>query len=288
MSNDEHSREDPARDESIERQAVRRYRDASAALDERPAASARAAVMAAAARQVGARPMAAQAPRRTRWPLAAAAAVMLSTLAVMLAIRTQDEQPQFEAPRSSTASSSVREQENKVAAQVSPVPAADPAPPNTADVQASRAKAPVAQRDAPAAAAPLDASTRDRATGIDTERQESPVQSTPKREDALVESGRAPAPAAPAARARASDLRESDATQSAAELIERIVKLRREGRQVEADAEVKRFRERFPQVQLPPEALRPEALRPALAPDLPANSLPSPLPDKPVPPAGSR
>jgi len=98
---------------------------------------------------------------------------MLSTLAVMLAIRTRDEQPQFEAPRSSTASSSVREQENKVAAQVSPVPAADPAPPNTADVQASRAKAPVAQRDAPAAAAPLDASTRDRATGIDTERQES-------------------------------------------------------------------------------------------------------------------
>ena len=60
-------------------------------LDERPSASTRAAILAAAAREVqretGRRgdPL----PPSPSWPLAAAAAVMLSTLAVMLAIRTQ-------------------------------------------------------------------------------------------------------------------------------------------------------------------------------------------------------
>ena len=37
--------------------------------------------------------------------------------------------------------------------------------------------------------------------------------------------------------------------------LERIVKLRREGRDAEADAELKRFRERYPDVQVPSAAL---------------------------------
>ena len=37
--------------------------------------------------------------------------------------------------------------------------------------------------------------------------------------------------------------------------LERIVKLRREGREAEADAELKRFRERYPDVQVPSAAL---------------------------------
>lgn len=37
--------------------------------------------------------------------------------------------------------------------------------------------------------------------------------------------------------------------------LERIVKLRREGREAEADAELKRFRERYPDVQVSPAAL---------------------------------
>ena len=37
--------------------------------------------------------------------------------------------------------------------------------------------------------------------------------------------------------------------------LERIVKLRREGRDADADAELKRFRERHPEVQVPPAAL---------------------------------
>ena len=43
--------------------------------------------------------------------------------------------------------------------------------------------------------------------------------------------------------------------------LERIIKLRREGRHDEADAELKRFRERYPQVQPPAEALPPAGTR---------------------------
>ena len=83
-----------------ERELTDRYRQASAELDERPSASVRASILAAAAREVGAKPVDAATPYRARprWPLAAAAAVMLSTLAVMLAIRTNEEMPQFSAP----------------------------------------------------------------------------------------------------------------------------------------------------------------------------------------------
>jgi hypothetical protein len=42
---------------------------------------------------------------------------------------------------------------------------------------------------------------------------------------------------------------------SAPTWLERIVKLRSEGRHAEADAELKRFRERYPDVQVPPAAL---------------------------------
>ena len=67
----------------IDRDLVRRYQESSAKLDERPSASTRAAILAAAAREVQAKPMAAGTAHRRRpsWPLAAAAVVMLSTLA---------------------------------------------------------------------------------------------------------------------------------------------------------------------------------------------------------------
>ena len=84
-------------DGPIDQDLIRRYREANAALEERPSASARASILAAAAREVRAQPVnAARVYRgRTRWPLAAAATVMLSTFAVMLAIRTNEEMPQF-------------------------------------------------------------------------------------------------------------------------------------------------------------------------------------------------
>jgi hypothetical protein len=58
---------------------------------------------------------------------------------------------------------------------------------------------------------------------------------------------------------------EADAT-AAAELraedwLEKIIKLRKAGRHEEADAELKRFRERYPQVQVPVDALAPGGTR---------------------------
>jgi hypothetical protein len=70
-----------------------------------------------------------------------------------------------------------------------------------------------------------------------------------------------PAPAAPPAAGLGAvtgtvrtDADASKAT-SASEWLERIIKLRRAGRHDEADVELKRFRERFPQVTVPAEAL---------------------------------
>jgi hypothetical protein len=71
------------------------YRAASAALDERPAAATRSAILAAAARAVNAKPHAVGATSAWRWrvPLAAAATVLISTVAIILAQRTQQQMP---------------------------------------------------------------------------------------------------------------------------------------------------------------------------------------------------
>ena len=110
--------------------SVRGYRAATDALDERPSAATRAAILAAAARQVQAGPRDARepiaAPRitpRKRWPYAAAAAVLLSSLAVMMATRTEREMPTFTAPVERTAES---------AAPSKPVPSSEPPPPAAA------------------------------------------------------------------------------------------------------------------------------------------------------------
>lgn len=71
------------------------YRAASAALDERPDQAARSAILAAAARAVAAKPRAAGTTSAQRWriPLAAAATVLISTIAVIVAQRTQEQMP---------------------------------------------------------------------------------------------------------------------------------------------------------------------------------------------------
>jgi hypothetical protein len=85
------------------------YGAAATALDERPSEATRAAILAAAAREVGARPTAANAPgasipgaRRYPLPLAAAATVLIGTVAVLLATRTEREMPAEEVARPST------------------------------------------------------------------------------------------------------------------------------------------------------------------------------------------
>lgn len=313
--------------------STRRYREANAALDERPSAGTRAAILAAAARHVEAKPRAADAPRaahRRRWPLAAAAAVLLSTLAVMMAQRTEQEMPTFTAPAE-------RPQERVAVAPVEPAPASDRATgerqsPTTAPAasasqpQASakndaradsrpgafepgartKKSAPVAAAEEPAIAASRAPESRSESPAIAADLAKSRVQAAREQEEAASTEARrafpaapaavppppavekpgaglgatdsardaakadtspayraarkevAPAPAAaPAAQGAVRQEMQRDAELSAKDWIDRIVRLRGEGRHADADAELKRFRERYPDVQVPPAALPP-------------------------------
>ena len=233
--------------------AARRYREASAALDERPSAATRAAILAAAARQVEARPQAADAPRvarRPRWPLAAAAAVLLSTLAVMMANRTGDEMPSFTAPAERAAESVARAPAPSTAA-TSPSDNASPLP-----------APPIAQAPAPLAKRSAESSAREQRSEVPAAppapaaagAMAAPEVAAEKAEAASADraSARERAPA-PQGAARLDAARDFES--SAPAWLERIARLRREGRAAEADAELKRFRERYPDVQVPPAAL---------------------------------
>jgi hypothetical protein len=318
---------------------VRRYRAASAALDERPAPATRAAILAAAARQVEARPQAAAAQRAgsgRRWPLAAAAAVLLSTLGVMMATRTQQEMPTFTAPAgqapervatpaapAGTADSAARTS-GLPAPVPSPAVGAAQAPSSTADA-AHPGSAPPLKKSAPLPApakqveakeemaAAIGRAGEPNEAAVRAKRNEEPSpEQVRERADGSAESRRAfpaapaaaapdappaiaPAPpsammdtagsgvvAAPAAkpeggRAEASPRASApagmlqgstrqqnaarDVDRSAAEWLDRIVRLRAEGRHADADDELKRFRERYPDVQVPPAALPPAGTR---------------------------
>lgn len=259
--------------------AARRYREASAALDERPSAATRAAILAAAARQVEARPQAADAPldsRRPRWPLAAAAAVLLSTLAVMMANRTGDEMPSFTAPAERAPEAVAVAPAPSVAA----TPSADSVAPSPAP-SIAQATAPIAKRstasDAREERSSATAAPKERLDVQGSEAASPPAAARPAErvaEGASAEARQelpAASPSAPLAPPRAAPLARSapaPAAQDAARLdaardfegsapmwLERIVKLRKEGREAEADAELKRFRERYPEVQVPSAAL---------------------------------
>lgn len=299
--------------------SVRGYRAATDALDERPSATTRAAILAAAARQVQAGPRDARepiaAPRitpRKRWPYAAAAAVLLSSLAVMMATRTEREMPTFTAPLERTAENAAPSK--PVPSSESPSPAA--APPASQEIasapatvtaraekrakadssragavpsgeakgalpaEAPRAKEEVAVlRDvptpatapAPATAPPPPASADAAPAAMPAQlakRQAAPASEAPERrrnESADMASAERStqhqAPAAPPAAGLGAvtgtvrtDADASKAT-SAGEWLERIIKLRRAGRHDEADVELKRFRESYPQVTVPAEAL---------------------------------
>ena len=311
----------------------RDYRAANEALDERPSAATRASILAAAARQVqagprdAAAPMAAPKPGRRRWPMAAAAAVMLSTLAVMMAVRTEHEMPTFTPPTGSDESRAAATRvpaapgvepgsasdKSAADAAVATTPrapslakerAASPtavapaeAPPTsttaakdevapqlsdskvTAPIGEPRAKEEVAGLRAPAspppsAAAPLEAkraapsaaagsevaSAEPAAPGVDRER---------RRDEGAANLARAPARQAPAvtgALGAAAEKPRAEGDVAANELraedwLEKIIKQRQMGRHEEADAELKRFRERYPHVQIPAAALPPSGTR---------------------------
>lgn len=314
--------------------SVRRYREASQALDERPSAAARAAILAAAARQVDAKPQVADAPRsahRRRWPLAAAAGVLLSTLAVMLAQRTEQEMPVFTAPverppeqvaAASAPPAPAPATESRVA-QVPPAtpPAIAPARvPRTSNSNEARAGVHAGAGDAGSRlnkatpGAPSDermsesSAARERteaapAIAADATTARAKAAREPEIAGADARSAPAAPPAAPpppvagspatspsaealGAASRALDAAKPEASterraarrdtapavpgvmrQEAARDFEHsaqawlayIAKLRGDGRGADADAELKRFRERYPDVHVPATALPPGA-----------------------------
>lgn len=291
------------RDRRADDDLARRYRDASDEAGERPGAAARASILAAAAREVRARPVdaaSAHVRHRPRWPLAAAAAVMLSTLAVMLAIRTDEEMPQFSPPHESAAraepaspiaspSPSPLEKQRQADQQVAektrvdkaqpaarsvePVPpapresdgaadkptAARSSPANAfPETQGSAAAppapaAPPAEPKVPAASAKLRANEAE--AGLAAQAPAQDRAGNDSRRDAA----RSTAPAPSVAQSERAEA--TDATESASAWLDRIIKLRREGRAAEAELELERFRKRYPQVQVPAEALAPTGTR---------------------------
>jgi hypothetical protein len=294
--------------------SLRRYRQANDALDERPSASTRAAILAAAARHVEARPQAADAVvrpvLRRRWPLAAAAAVLLSTLAVMLATRTEQEMPTFTAPAErvqesapATPSRGLTPPQRTGAADAGMAPPPPGAPALSGpDASAERAvpAEPRLRKSAPPAPTSAEAG-RNGATvttgpaelqrskaedaiqpaapapggsGTEGSKRAVPAASPPGIEEralAVPEPSAQPAVAAGAAGASRESAAPAPAAQGAMrqdsaakevelpaqQWLERIVKLRDEGRHAEADIELKRFRERYPQARIPPAALPP-------------------------------
>jgi hypothetical protein len=285
--------------------AARAYRAASDTLDERPAAMTRAAILAAAARQVQSVPQDARTrlgQQRSgawrRWPYAAAAAVLLSTLAVMLASRTGQEMPSFspEAERVTEALPPGRQQaperaepsaDSSAASQptssvpITKITPATPAAPASrrpteapqADVAARRREGPPSAKEEKAAAtAPAEPAAAEVAPAPAPQplakqaaRANDPSES--RNEVGSMQSAeRAAVPTAPAARPAAAGAlggtrSEADATaaHAAGPWLERIVQLRRAGQHEAADLELKRFRERYPQWVVPPEALPPAA-----------------------------
>lgn len=238
-----------------ERDVLRGYRAANEALDEAPRKTTRATLLAAAARAVEAKPRAVDRMRRWRLPLAAAATVLVSTIAVFVATRTEREAAKLAAAPPETGaqpSADIYAPEPAAAA-----PAAEPSA-RSAERPAPRAQTPQAAPPAPQAAPPAAAPT---------ERFEAPavaaapspphvaadaVTSSEARDERSAANGgsadlRAVRERAPAA--TTTDL-------APAQWIERIVALRAAGRDDEADRELKRFRERYPDFKLPPPALR--------------------------------
>jgi hypothetical protein len=319
---------------------ARDYRAATDALEERPSAATRAAILAAAARQVRATPRDAVEPigrrvvARSRWPLAAAAAVLLSTLTVMLAVRTEQEMPTFTPPTAGTETHTqvaevARAEQKRAEVQAPPeAPPQDhlPAPlakrAQSADTFAAtsaetgaaggpasvapavgkdahrardaapqlaageskvtvplaepRAKEEVAGLRAPAAppAPSVDASSefeRAAATRADAAKPEgvpAEVAASERRRNELADSAaaaRGTLRQAPAGALTGKARTEADTVTTgelrAEDWLEKIVKLRKSGRHDEADAELKRFRERYPQIQVPADALPPSGTR---------------------------
>jgi hypothetical protein len=250
--------------EPDDRRVLQAYRAASAALDEAPAEDTRAAILAAAARATAARPQPLGRPRR-RLPWAAAASVLVGAIAVLLATQVEREAPAGRTETIAAAPAAPVAPEAKVAADADVREGAGPASPpaaRAAPAAAVRSKAPDRpQTDreraptttaAPAAAPPAPAAAEPSAPPPD-------VLAKPEDELQRAQLGAAPAgrPSARAAgEARADGALAASPWRATPEAwIERIVRLRGEGRHREADTELAALRERHPDLRVPQAAL---------------------------------
>jgi hypothetical protein len=268
-----------------DRRVLRAYRAASTALDEAPVERTRAAILAAAARASGARPRPVVWTPRWRLPLAAAAGVLVGALALLLATQVEREPPAEtaatvavapwappSAPVAAGASpgappaSSVDRPAAAVqrGAGLSPAPSRD-----RAAIPAAAADAPV--QGAPATATATAADARTEPARAPAEASEPPSLAPPQPPAAVASPGstaqrrQAESPASVdagladrAAGESRSQLAAAPATPWRATpeaWIERIVKLRAEGRHGDADVELAALRARHPVLRLPPAAL---------------------------------
>jgi hypothetical protein len=262
-----------------EQSVIRAYRAASARLDEAPPPQARSAILAAAARAVQAGPRAVANPfRRFRLPLAAAAAVLISTVAVLLTQRTETLPP---APPADGAPSRAPTAPDGAGPEAAPPVRATEAPPPGTPSQAALSE----QRPTPpasdAARRPIDpaapaprsesavaARTPDAAAA--TSAAAEPLQADAVGPDRVHADARPPAPADVAAAASASEGRvtarpvaRSGAVDAAPwradeqRWLQRVIELRGAGRHDEADTELALLRARYPQLRIPAQALRP-------------------------------
>lgn len=253
--------------EPEDRDLSARYR---ALPDEAPSAALDAAVLDAARRDVRMRP--ASGFRRWTLPVSLAAVVMLS---VLVTLRIEDERPDVAALRESTGLASPAEEK---AAEPGPAPtpkkgsdpiSARPAvrPPKVSQptpVPAQRAETGVAEKKgsdpflapaAPASSAGMraapEAASPARGSGATTDSASTQGEVRLKRDRADANRAKSEAPASAESAARMQDA----APELPRAWLERIVRLRREGRTAEADKALEAFRGRHPGYEIP-EALR--------------------------------
>ncbi|MGI9026738.1 MAG: hypothetical protein ACR2GP_14385 [Burkholderiaceae bacterium] len=287
----------PEADERSEREMIEHvYREVSDALAERPDPRVRAAVLAAAARAVGAKPhdaarLAGSHPfAARRWPLSAAALLVVSIMTGLVATHGWWERPDL------VDANQARPEATQAPAQAPAQAPSQAVVPSTSDTQGAGAIGPADSgadkgRSANREPEPRSSSLRRRAPNIaaagpnDSVARNAPsatapdlageISSGPTRQKAEASaSNAAPLPAAPAtstaitprALSRSTEgqaeAREKPGASSRAELespeawSDHIVKLREAGNDEEADREVARLKQRYPNFAIPREALR--------------------------------
>lgn len=245
---------------------------------ESPPAALDAAILAASRRAVGAGPQRAGASRARRWalPVSIAAVVVLS---VSLVVRIQLERPDLETALPSAAvEKPARDAKEEVAAlskrnelqRAEPKAKAEAVAPAAAERERDAMRAPAAPAPAPAAAPPArqfvaEPPARKQAPAESAATSSvgaAPAMVAPSvaegraapalREDAAA-AGRVASGAALEDRAQASAEAAGKKDESPRDWLERIARLRREGRVKEADDSLAEFRRRYPDYEIPKE-----------------------------------